>query len=162
MTAADPVAAARVALALLDARGETLATAESLTGGLIGGTLTAIPGSSSVYVGGVVSYATRVKADVLGVPQQVIDDEGVVSRACALAMAHGVRRVLGADWGVATTGVAGPDAQDGIPAGTVWVAVSGPDGDLAERLELTGGRETVRRVTCLRALELVAEFQPSA
>ena len=97
--------------------GLSLATAESLTGGLVGATLTAVPGSSDVYVGGVVSYAITVKTAVLSVPEALIEDHGVVSEECAVAMAEGVRSLTGADLAVATTGVAGPGPQDGVAAG---------------------------------------------
>jgi len=154
------------ARALLEALGEwhlTLATAESLTGGMLGATITAVPGSSAVYVGGVVAYSARVKIDLLGVPAEVIAAHGVVSRECALAMAEGVRALTGADTALATTGVAGPGAEDGVPAGTVWVAAAaGPDA-WANRLEIEGDRVVVRAATCVSALALLtAKFQPSA
>src|SRR3712207_3495793 len=103
-------------------QGLTLATAESLTGGGVGTALTSVPGSSAVYVGGVISYATRVKVDLLEVPIEIVHGDGVISAPCARAMASGVRRLLGTDLGVATTGVAGPDRQEGRPAGTGFVA----------------------------------------
>ena len=99
--------------ALLRDRGATLGTAESLTGGRLAALLTAVPGSSETYVGGVVSYATAVKTEVLGVPPEVVETYGVVSAECARAMASGARRVLGATYAVSTTGVAGPGPQDG-------------------------------------------------
>lgn len=148
-------AAARV-LDALAARGETLATAESLTGGLLAARLTDVPGASRSFVGGVVSYATRVKVAVLNVPDELVAEHGVVSEACALAMAHGVRDRLDATWGLATTGVAGPDAQEGRAVGTVWVAVAGPTGSTADLLDLTGDRAAIRRATCDAVLELLA------
>ncbi|MET1060659.1 MAG: CinA family protein [Nocardioides sp.] len=142
--------------------GRTLATAESLTGGLVGAALTAVPGSSDVYLGGVVSYATSIKTAVLSVPEAVIDDHGVVSEECAVAMARGARSLTGADLAVATTGVAGPGPQDGVAAGTVWVAVSSGNENAATEITLTGDRDDVRRGACSAALELALNFQPSA
>ena len=146
---------ARRVLDVLAGRGESLAAAESLTGGLLAATLTDVPGASRSFVGGVVSYATRVKVEVLDVPESVVAEHGVVSGECAAAMAAGVRTHIGATWGVATTGVAGPDLQEGKPAGTVWVAVAGPEGALAERLSLSGDRRAVRDSSCTAALGLL-------
>ncbi|HSU01921.1 MAG TPA: CinA family protein [Nocardioides sp.] len=146
---------ARRVLASLAERGETLAAAESLTGGLLSARLTDVPGASRSFVGGVVSYATRVKVSVLDVPPDLVERHGVVSEECALAMAHGVRARLDATWGVATTGVAGPDRQEGRPVGTVWVAVSGPGHHRARQLTLGGGRPEIRRATCEAVLELL-------
>ena len=151
-------ATAHALVARLTAAGATVATAESLTGGLLGAALTDVPGSSRVYLGGVVAYATEVKQSLLGVPADLVAAHGVVSRECAEAMARGVRELLSATYGVATTGVAGPGPQDGLPAGTVWIAVSGPDGGsrgVARRLELGGDRAAVRVQTCAAAIELV-------
>jgi len=141
----------------LEARGLTLATAESLTGGGLGALLTSVPGSSAVYVGGVISYATRVKVDLLEVPLMVVQGDGVVSAACARAMAAGVRRVLGADVGVATTGVAGPELQEGKPAGTVFVAVADARGDAVRALHLSGDRGAIRAATAAAGLELLRD-----
>jgi PncC family amidohydrolase len=143
--------------------GKTLATAESLTGGMLGAALTGVPGSSDAYVGGVVSYAIAVKTAVLSVPEAVIEDHGVVSAECAAAMAEGVRALTGADLALATTGVAGPGPQDGVAAGTVWVAVASSVGDTATAgLSLDGGRDDVRRGACFGALDLALNFQPLA
>lgn len=131
------------ALEALAARGETLAVAESLTGGRLASAVTAVPGCSRVFVGGVVSYATRLKVELLGVPASVVEADGVVSVACAASMADGVRRRLGATWGIATTGVAGPGPSDGVAAGTVYVAVSAPSGTVTRALRLSGTREEV-------------------
>ncbi|GAB3033221.1 hypothetical protein GCM10011376_31110 [Nocardioides flavus (ex Wang et al. 2016)] len=140
-----------VAVRVLEAlaqRSETLATAESLTGGLLAARITDVPGASRSFVGGVVSYATRVKVAALDVPEALVERYGVVSRECALAMADGVRDRLDATWGLATTGVAGPDEQDGQPVGTVWVAVAGPSGTDARLLALAGDRAAIRAATC--------------
>jgi PncC family amidohydrolase len=149
------VATARRVLGSLAERGETLATAESLTGGLLAARLTDVPGASRSFVGGVVSYATRVKVSLLDVPADLVARHGVISEECALAMASGVRARLDSTWGVATTGVAGPDRQEGRPAGTVWVAVAGPDHQQARELALTGDRQAVRRATCDAVLGLL-------
>lgn len=148
--------AARV-VALLDGASATVAVAESLTGGLVAAALTDVPGASAVLPGAVVAYAPEVKVSVLGVPQQVVDEHGVVSRECALAMAEGVRRRLGADWGVATTGVAGPGPSDGHPAGTVHVAVVGESRRVHRALNLFGDRPTVRTRTVEAVLELLED-----
>ena len=142
--------------ALLRDRGATLGTAESLTGGRLAALLTAVPGSSETYVGGVVSYATSVKTEVLGVPPEVVETYGVVSAECARAMASGARRVLGATYAVSTTGVAGPGPQDGVAAGTVYVAVAGPESVVAVALELVGSRQVVQDRTCEEALAAVS------
>jgi PncC family amidohydrolase len=141
---------------LLRRRGATLATAESLTGGRLAALLTAVPGSSETYVGGVVSYATSMKIEVLGVPPEVVATHGVVSAECARAMAAGARRLSGATYAVSTTGVAGPGAQDGVPAGTVYVAVAGPGTVTALALELVGDRGVIQDRTCEEALSAVS------
>ena len=136
--------------------GATLATAESLTGGRLAARLTSVPGSSETYVGGVVSYATSMKTDLLGVPPDLVATHGVVSAECARAMATGARRITGATYAVSTTGVAGPGPQDGVPAGTAYVAVAGPDSVTAVALELVGDRATVQDRTCDEALSVVS------
>lgn len=136
--------------------GWTLATAESLTGGLVCAALTDVPGASAVVRGGVVSYATAVKHEVLGVPTDLLAARGAVDPEVALAMAEGVCRVLDAVVGVATTGVAGPDPAEGKPVGTVHVAVHAPGSNLVESLLLTGDRATIRAATVMAALRLVS------
>ncbi|NGO78176.1 CinA family protein [Streptomyces sp. YC504] len=123
---------------LLVSRGETLAVAESLTGGMVAAELTAVPGASKVLRGSVTAYATEIKHSVLGVDGSLLAGRGAVDPEVARQMAVGVRRLLGADWGIATTGVAGPDPQDGQPVGTVYVAVAGPDEEVTEPDEPTG------------------------
>lgn len=141
---------------LLRERGSTVATAESLTGGQLAVRLTNLPGSSQTYVGGAVTYATDMKRFLLGVPDAVVDGEGVVSAACAEAMASGIRRVTGATYALATTGVAGPEPQEGKPVGTVFVGIAGPEGARAVHLHLDGTRAEIQAQTCERALvELV-------
>ncbi|HET7431662.1 MAG TPA: CinA family protein [Nocardioides sp.] len=140
----------------LKAAGATVVTAESLTGGRVAAALTQLPGSSAVFRGGVVAYATDLKQTVLGVPAAVVAEHGVVSAECARAMAAGVRSVLGATYGIATTGVAGPDPQEGKAPGTVHVAVAGPTGVAASALELVGDRAAVMERTCLEALSVLS------
>jgi PncC family amidohydrolase len=144
-------------LDLLVQRGETLATAESLTGGWLGELITTVPGSSSAYVGGVISYATEVKHDLLGVSRRTLRNHGVISAECAVEMAEGAVKATGSDWAVSTTGVAGPDRQEEKPVGTVYVAVAGPSGSASRALHLEGDRESIRRQTCEEALMLTIE-----
>jgi len=126
-----------VCFRLLRERGLTLATAESCTGGRVAERMTAMPGVSSVYRGGVVSYWSSVKADVLGVPQDILDAHGAVSEPCARAMAEGARRVTGADIAVSVTGVAGPDPDErGIAVGIVYIGLATPKGTFCRALDL--------------------------
>ena len=155
MDVVAPLAAEVVAM--LGERGLALATAESLTGGGVGALVTSVPGSSAVYVGGVVAYASRLKVELLGVPDDVVERFGVVSARCARAMASGVRGAVGADVGLSTTGVAGPDSQEGKPAGLVYVAVADRDGEEVRELRLDGDRPAVRRATAEAALELLRD-----
>lgn len=114
---------------LLKERGWTFATAESCTGGRVAERITALPGASAVYRGGVVSYWSSVKAEVLGVPQETLDTYGAVSEEAARAMAEGARRVTGADIAVSVTGVAGPECDErGVPVGVVYVGLAAPNG----------------------------------
>lgn len=150
---------ARRALEALRARGLTLVTAESLTGGLIGATLTAIPGSSDFYWGGVVSYSVAAKKRLLCVPGDTIDQCGVVSAETASAMAYGALDASGADISVAVTGVAGPSGgSEESPVGTVFLAccLRGKT-PLVQRLHFRGSRERVRDRTALAALTMVAD-----
>lgn len=140
-------------------RGLTLAVAESCTGGLLGGRLTAVPGASRWFRGGVIAYDDAVKRRALKVPASVIAAHGAVSAECAAAMAAGARKATGASLGLAVTGIAGPGgARPGKPVGTVFVAASGPDQRAAvKRLSLHGGREEVRRRSASAALNLLWE-----
>jgi nicotinamide-nucleotide amidase len=153
-------------VATLDSRGQTLAIAESLTGGALAAAVVDVPGASAVLRGAVVAYATDLKHVLLGVDEGLLAAEGAVHPEVARQMADGVRERLGATWGLATTGVAGPDPQDGVPPGTVYVAITGPDRDRVERLLLPGGRGEVRAATVRRALLLLgvvlAPVQPRA
>ncbi|GAA1479200.1 CinA family protein [Nocardioides aestuarii] len=143
---------ARGLVALLVDRGATLATAESLTGGRLAAAVTGVPGASAAYVGGIVAYATRVKQELLGVPDALVATHGVVSAECARAMASGVRTALDATWGISTTGVAGPDRQEGKPVGTVFVGLAGPAGSEAVELSLAGDRADVQDQTVGEAI----------
>ena len=150
---ADTGELARRAVELLTASGQTVAVAESLTGGLVTGALTSIAGASVVVRGGVVAYATDLKAVLLGVPADLLARQGPVDPQVAMAMAGGVRRLLGATYGVATTGVAGPGPADGKPQGTVFVAVAGQSETFCDGLEgVPGDRQQVRDATVRWAL----------
>jgi len=139
-----------VVLQLLRERGLTLGLAESVTGGLVAGRITNVPGSSDVLRGGVVSYASDVKYSVLGVPEGP-----VVSEPAAVSMAEGARRVLGAGVGLALTGVAGPAEQEGLPAGTLCVAVVTPSVTVSRTLRMPGLRDQMRQMSVITALDLL-------
>lgn len=142
---------------LLRAGGHSLATAESLTGGQLAARLTDVPGASETYLGGVVTYATELKRSMLDVPGDVVERCGVVSGECAEAMASGVRAITGATYGLSTTGVAGPDPQEGKPVGTVFVGIAGPGLVTSVELRLSGERGEVQRATCDHALSELEE-----
>lgn len=146
---------------LVDA-GATIAVGESLTGGLFGAALTAVPGASRAFRGGVIAYATDLKERLLEVPGPLLDAEGAVSAHVAAAMAAGVRDRLQATYGVALTGVAGPDDQDGNPPGTVFVAVAGPGGGQVRELLLAGDRSAVRLAAVDAAIELLRDLLDGA
>jgi nicotinamide-nucleotide amidase len=145
----------RAAARLLGGRGQTLATAESLTGGLVGGRVTTVPGASDYYRGGVVAYATEAKATILGVDQKLLDEHGPVSEPVAAAMAEGVRRAFAADVGLATTGVAGPTEQGGHPVGTLCLAVADAVGTATITRRAPGDRAQVRAWATTVALDLL-------
>ncbi|MFE6969816.1 CinA family protein [Isoptericola sp. NPDC057653] len=160
MTAPPPVG--DLARAVLDgarSRGWTLGAAESLTGGLVVAALVDVPGASAVVRGAVVAYATDVKGSVLGVDAALLARRGPVDPSVAAQMAAGVRRALGTDVGLATTGVAGPDPQDGHAPGEVYVAVSTPAGDRVRRLGLPGDRPAVRAAAVRAVLALALEAE---
>lgn len=151
LAAAGVIAAARE-------KNVTIGTAESCTGGLIGGTLTAVPGASDVTEGGIISYSNEVKHRVLGVSQETLDSFGAVSGQTACQMAQGARRVLGTDIAVSVTGIAGPGgAVAGKPVGTVWIAISSEDGTIAKHCRFPGDRDEVRAHTVRYALDLFAD-----
>jgi len=141
---------------LLKARGMTCATAESCTGGGVGAAITSVPGSSAVYLGGVVSYDNSVKRGVLGVAEDTLADHGAVSPECAAEMAAGVRRLVGADIAVSVTGIAGPGGGTrDKPVGLVWFGLASPDGVRTEKAVFAGGREDVRRAAVLHAVGML-------
>ena len=162
MTAQGPTASAEAAYDALAREGATVALAESLTGGAVTAALTAVPGASRVVVGGVVAYETRLKAELLGVDEDLLRRRGAVDPDVARQMAAGVRRVLGATYGVATTGAAGPDPAPGgtevadVPAGTAYIAVSGPSGTQVHHVRLGGDRAEVRTAVVDEALAALA------
>lgn len=143
-------------LAELIARGLTVGTAESLTGGDLAAALTAVPGASAAYVGGVVSYATSLKQQLLGVTPDLVRRHGVVSAQCAEQMATGARELLGADLVLSTTGVAGPDLQEGKPAGLAYVGLASPHGVTVREVHATGTRAQVRAAVVEAAVEMIA------
>jgi PncC family amidohydrolase len=146
------------ALSRLGDRGLSLAVAESVTGGRLAALFTSVPGASRVFRGGVVSYATDVKVSTLGVEEELVATEGVISAACAEAMAFGVRRALGADVALATTGVAGPEQQEGHPVGTAFVALASSEGRVSRRLELSGDRSCIQDAVTTAAVDLLGEW----
>ena len=151
----DTHALARRAGQLSLDRGLKLAVAESCTGGLLGGAITGVPGSSRYFLGGFIVYSDTLKVELLGVPEEVIDRDGAVSEAVVRSMAEGAARVTGADLAVAVTGVAGPEGTEEKPPGTVWLAVTAPEETTAELLTLRGDRKAVRREAVDRALRLM-------
>lgn len=145
---------------LLRLKGKTLVTAESCTGGGIGSALTAIPGSSEVYKGGIISYTNWVKHNLLSVPQELLDTLGAVSAPVAEAMARGARQALQADVAVSVTGLAGPGGDEfGNPVGLVFIGLSDEMQTLSRRYLFSGDREQVRAQAVRAALELVLESQ---
>ena len=161
--AGQPILIATQVHRLLSERSQTIATAESLTGGGVGTALTQIPGSSANYLGGVIAYSPSLKMNLLGVSSALIAEVGTVDPQVASAMALGVRRATGADWALATTGVAGPGDSEGIAQGTVYVALVGPGKEAEPTLNYTVirlkfgqlDRDFVRRAAVIHALELV-------
>jgi len=128
----------------LKARGETVSVAESLTGGGLGHALTAVPGASEVFIGGIIAYTSDVKVNFLGVPRAIIEEFSVISEEVAVAMANGAREKIGTTWAISTTGIAGPGDYMGIREGTVWIAIAGPINQTL-LLTLDGGRDGVRQ-----------------
>lgn len=140
-------------------KGKTLVTAESCTGGGIGAALTAVPGSSAVYKGGIISYTNWVKHNLLSVPQAYLDQFGAVSAPVAEAMALGARQNLEADVAVSVTGLAGPGGDDfGNPVGTVYIGYSDQNGTVSEKHVFTGDRDSVRQQATIAALQILLKF----
>jgi nicotinamide-nucleotide amidase len=137
-------------------RKQTLAVAESCTGGMVGQLVTAVPGSSRYFKGGVIAYANEIKHRLLGVPDEILARHGAVSEATVLEMAEGARAALSADWGVAISGVAGPDGgTPEKPVGTVHIAVIGPDARETRKLVWPGDREQIRLISAFGALHML-------
>ncbi|MGA4668251.1 CinA family protein [Propionibacteriaceae bacterium Y1923] len=157
---AGPAAAASRLLEALAARGLSLASAESVTGGRFAGLVTSVPGASRSYVGGVVAYTSRLKHELLGVDADLLARHGAVNEAVARAMAEGARRRLGASVAVACTGVAGPDPSDGAPVGTVFLALALAGSTRAVELSLDGDRRAIREATVAAMVDLVANSLP--
>lgn len=144
-------------LEILKSRDQTLATAESLTAGLVAASIANVPGASAVLRGGLVVYATDLKGELANVPAELLEAKGPVDPATAEALAAGARARCKADWGLATTGVAGPDPQDSKPVGMVYIAVAGPESTTVRELSLTGDRAAIRAQTVTAVIELLAE-----
>ena len=139
-------------------KGKTLATAESCTGGMIGAALTAVPGASKVYKGGIISYWSDVKQELLGVDPEDLKNLGPVSAQVAGSMADGARRALHTDYGISVTGLAGPDGDEfGKPVGTVFVGLSTRSKTVARHFRFYGDREDVRNQAARAALEFILE-----
>ena len=134
-----------------------VAVAESCTGGLLGGRLTAVPGSSAYFLGGIVAYSNSLKHSLLQVPRDLLEKHGAVSEEVARAMAEGIVQVAGAEAGIAITGVAGPEGSEDKPPGTVYVAVRTPEGTSARLLNLGGGREDVREAAVVEAMRMFVQ-----
>ena len=160
---------AQAVLAAATKRGLKIATAESLTGGMITAALSAVPGSSSVLLGGVVAYQNQVKEHALGVPAELLQQLGAVDSAVAVAMAQGVRARFARDCGItdelvvglATTGVAGPDAIDGKPVGEVFIALDASGLQVVRHLQLSGSRQQIRQQTVDQILQIFLEQFPA-
>ncbi len=150
---------ARQLVAALGTRGLTITTAESLTGGRIASAITAVPGSSAVFPGGIVSYCDRVKHQLLGVPQELLDDYGAVSEPVAKAMAAGAARRMGTDLALSATGVAGPDGDgSGNPVGTVYLGLYAGGNVTCERHMFPGDRADVQRQSVQQAIEMALAY----
>lgn len=144
----------------LVARGQTLAVAESLTGGGLGFALTQVPGASAVFLGGIISYTTDVKVRELGVGQAAIDQYKVVSEEVAIEMAEGAKNKFATTWAISTTGVASPGDYQGVREGTVWIAIRGPINQTLA-LTLDGGRDGVRQGAISSAIGTFARILSS-
>jgi len=139
-------------------KGKTLATAESCTGGGIGAALTAIPGSSAVYKGGVISYTNEIKQNLLGVDSKILEEYGAVSEQVALAMAEGTKNLLKTDIAVSVTGLAGPDGDDrGNPVGLVYIGYADNNIAICKKCYFTGDRDSVRQQAVETALSIVLQ-----
>ncbi len=140
-------------------KGRTLVTAESCTGGSIGAALTAVPGSSEVYKGGIISYTNWVKQHLLDVDEELLTSEGAVSSSVAESMADGVRKRLHADVSVSVTGLAGPGADDfGNPVGTVYIGYSDKNLTISNKFQFEGSREEIRNQAVIESLKIILAY----
>lgn len=142
----------------LTSRKETLSIAESLTGGALSSEIVDVPGASHILKGSIVAYSNEIKVRELSVPEQLIEEAGAVSEDVALAMADGIKARMATTWAISATGVAGPGAHHGVPAGTVWLAIVGPEVRETVKLALEGDRSTVRRGAVESALGVFARI----
>ena len=152
---------AKSIVALLSERNETVAVAESVTAGGLGAAITHAPGASQVFLGGMITYSDDVKINILGIDGALIEEHSVVSEEVANAMADAVRKKFGTTWGIATTGIAGPGDYQGIPEGTVWVAIRGPINESIQ-LQLDSGREAIRTGAISSAIGTFARILSSS
>ena len=152
-----PARGAAEVVAALRARAQTLAVVESVTGGLLAATIVGVPGASAVFRGGLVVYATDLKRSLAGVPAELLAERGPVDPEVVVALAEGGRVRCGAHWALATTGVAGPEQQDGKPVGLAYVGLVGPDGAGVRRFRLPGDRAAVRSAVVRAALFMLAD-----
>jgi len=152
----DAAASAAAVVHALVERGETVAVVESLTGGLLAATIVDVAGASSAFRGGLVVYATELKSCLADVPAELLAERGPIDPDVAVALAEGGRRRCGADWCLATTGVAGPEPQAGNPVGLVYVALAGAGPSQVRQLKFGGGRAAVRAGAVTAALRLLA------
>jgi len=136
--------------------GQTVGCAESLTGGELSAALSVTPGASSSFRGGLVVYATDLKSSLAGVPSDLLETRGAVDPDVAAGLARGALERLGVTWGIGITGVAGPDPQDSVPVGTVYVSVCGPSGQVVAAHHFEGDRNTIRSASVVAALRLLA------
>lgn len=150
---------AEALISRLKEKGQTVSSAESCTGGGVGHVLTAVSGSSAVFAGGVISYTNQVKEKILGVPAEILEEHGAVSSQTALTMAQGVRKLLGTDWGISVTGLAGPNSDDsGKPVGLVYVAASGQEKEEVRECFFSGDRSSVRAQAVEDVLRLLDQM----
>lgn len=156
----DPLAGAspKRLVRLLAGRGETVATAESLTAGLVSATIAGVPGASAVLRGGLIVYATELKQGLADVDAELLARRGPVDPDVARAMAAGAAARCSATWGIGLTGVAGPDPQDGHPPGTVYLGLAGPGGTTSRALDLGGDRWQIRFDACTAAIDGLCDW----
>ena len=148
-----------VVLDLLQEQGKTVSFAESCTGGLVSAQLTDIPGASAAFMGSIIAYDNAVKHEQLGVSLSLLEQEGAVSEACAIAMATGCRALFKTDYAVSITGIAGPDGGTADkPVGLVYLAVAGPDGHESRKLQMRGNRQRIRKVSALNSFDLLRRY----